>query len=125
VVAAVRTFGSFSVDDLVAAKAFYEDLLGMDVSLVSEQGPMWVHGPGDCDTLVYPKPDHVPATFTVLNLSVADVEQAVDELSALGVTFERYDGLPVDDRGILHGEGHSVAWFTDPAGNNISVVQER
>lgn len=122
-VATLTTFGSFSVDDLEAAKDFYGDLLGMKVSLESEHGPLWVHSPGGCDTLVYAKPDHTPATFTVLNLAVEDIQQAVDELASFGVTFERYDNYDTDDRGILHGEGHSLAWFTDPAGNNLSVVQ--
>lgn len=120
-----RTFGSFSVDDLDAAKGFYGDLLGMKVSLVSEHGPLWLHGPGGCDTLVYPKPDHAPASFTVLNLAVGDIEQTVGELAALGITFERYDGYDMDARGILHGDGHDIAWFTDPAGNSVSVVQVR
>ena len=122
-VATVTVFGSFSVDDVQAAKAFYGDLLGMKVSLDSEHGPLWVHGPGGCDTLVYAKPDHTPATFTVLNLAVEDIEHAVDELASLGVTFERYDGYDTDDRGILHGQERSLAWFTDPAGNSLSVVQ--
>jgi catechol 2,3-dioxygenase-like lactoylglutathione lyase family enzyme len=124
-VATVRTFGSFSVDDLDASRTFYGDLLGMKVSLVSEEGPLWLHGPGSCDTLVYLKPDHTPASFTVLNLSVGDIERAVDELVELGISFERYTGLETDERGIFHGAGHSVAWFTDPAGNNLSVVEER
>jgi len=81
------------------------------------------HGPGGCDTLIYVKPDHAPANFTVLNLAVEDIQQAVDELTSLGVTLERYDGYDTDDRGVFHGEGHSLAWFTDPAGNNRSVVQ--
>lgn len=122
-VATNRTFGSFSVDDLEAAAAFYRDQLNLKVSLVAEHGPLWLHGPGGCDTLVYPKADHAPASFTVLNLSVDDIELAVDELSACGVSFERYDGLPTDDRGIYHGDGRSLAWFTDPAGNTLSVVQ--
>ena len=122
-VATVKTFGSFSVDDLDTAKSFYGDVLGMKVAPVSNHGPLWMNGAGDCDTLVYAKPDHTPATFTVLNLAVEDIEKAVDELAALGVTFERYDGYDTDERGIFHGEGHSLAWFTDPAGNNLSIVQ--
>ena len=122
-VAITGTFGSFSVGDLEAAKTFYGDLLGMKVSLVGEQGPLWLHGPGGCNTLIYAKPDHTPATFTVLNLSVDDIQQAVDELSSRGVRFERYDGYDTDARGIFHGHGHSLAWFTDPAGNNLSIVQ--
>jgi predicted enzyme related to lactoylglutathione lyase len=122
-VATATTFGSFSVDDLEVAKAFYGETLGMKVSLASEHGPLWVHGAGGSDTLVYVKSDHTPATFTVLNLAVEDIEQAVDEFASRGVTFERYDGYDTDERGIFHGDGHSLAWFTDPAGNNLSIVQ--
>lgn len=92
---------------------------------MSEHGPLWLHGPDGSDTLVYGKPAHTPATFTVLNLSVDNIEQAVDELSTCGIAFQRYEGIDADDRGIFHGDGHSVAWFTDPAGNSLSVVQER
>lgn len=119
-----RTFASFAVNDIDAAKSFYGDTLGMKVSAVAEQGPIWLHGPGGQDTLVYPKPDHVPASFTVFNFSVDSIEKAVDELTAIGVRFERYEDFDMDDRGIYHGEGRAVAWFTDPAGNNLSVVQE-
>lgn len=119
-----RTFCSFAVNDIDAARTFYGETLGMKVSPVAEDGPIWVHGPNDHDTLVYPKPDHAPANFTVLNLSVDDIRQAVDELTSLGVRLERYPGLETDERGIYHGRGHSVAWFTDPAGNTLSVVQE-
>jgi catechol 2,3-dioxygenase-like lactoylglutathione lyase family enzyme len=119
-----RTFASFAVNDLAAAKRFYGDTLGMKVTLSAAHGPLWLHGSDGHDTLVYAKPDHVPASFTVLNLSVDGIEGAVDELVALGVRFERHEGFPLDERGIYHGEGHAVAWFTDPAGNNLSVVQE-
>jgi catechol 2,3-dioxygenase-like lactoylglutathione lyase family enzyme len=124
VVAPRRTFGSFSVDDVDAARRFYGDILGMKVSAVGEHGPVWLHGPADQVTMVYLKPDHAPATFTVFNLSVDSIEHAVDELTALGVRFKRYEGLETDDRHIYHGEGHAIAWFTDPAGNILSVVQE-
>lgn len=123
-VTTIRTFGSFSVDDIDAARRFYRDTLGMGVSTVGEHGPLFVHGPDGPEILVYAKPDHVPATFTVLNLSVSSGHAAVDELAAKGVVFERYDGFETDDRGIYRGEGHSIAWFTDPAGNVLSVVQE-
>ena len=123
-ITARRTFGSFAVDDIDAAQRFYADTLGMKVSAITEAGPLWLHGPDDHDTLVYPKADHVPASFTVFNIFVDDLGKAVDELAALGVSFERYDGLETDERGIYHGEGHSVAWFTDPAGNVVSVGQE-
>jgi catechol 2,3-dioxygenase-like lactoylglutathione lyase family enzyme len=117
------TFGSFSVDDLEAAADFYGELLGMKVTLAGDHGPLWLHGVGGCDTLVYLKPDHAPATFTVLNLAVADVEQAVDELTSRGLTFDRPDGYDLDARGIFHGDGHALAWFTDPAGNSLSIVE--
>jgi catechol 2,3-dioxygenase-like lactoylglutathione lyase family enzyme len=123
-VGATRMFGSFSVDDIDMARRFYGDTLGTRVSGEGEHGPIWLQGTGGHDTLLYLKPDHVPATFTVLNFSVDSIEQAVDELAAHGVRFERYEGLETDDRGIYRGPGHAVAWFTDPAGNVLSVVQE-
>jgi catechol 2,3-dioxygenase-like lactoylglutathione lyase family enzyme len=119
----VRTFASFAVDDIDAAKGFYGETLGLSVSEQGERGPLWLHGQGSQDVLVYPKPDHVPASFTVLNLAVDDIDKAVDDLAAKGVRFERYEGLESDDRGIYRAEGHSTAWFTDPAGNVLSVVQ--
>lgn len=119
----MRTFASFSVDDIDAARSFYGDTLGMRVSDEGERGPLWLHGPDGHDTLVYRKPDHVPATFTVLNFAVDSIEKTVDELAAGGVQFERYEGLETDGRGIYRGAGHSTAWFTDPAGNVLSVVQ--
>jgi catechol 2,3-dioxygenase-like lactoylglutathione lyase family enzyme len=119
-----RTFGSFSVDDIEVARSFYADTLGMQVRPAGQQGSVWVGGPDGHDTLVYPSPDHVPARFTVFNLSVDRIEEAVDELTELGVRFERYEGFETDDRGIFHAPGHSVAWFTDPAGNVLSVVHE-
>jgi catechol 2,3-dioxygenase-like lactoylglutathione lyase family enzyme len=112
------------VNDIEVAKAFYGDTLGMQVRPAGEQGSMWVQSPDGHDTLIYPSADHVPARFTVLNLSVDRIEDAVDELSALGVRFERYEGFETNDRGIFHAPGHSVAWFTDPAGNVLSVVHE-
>ena len=121
----VRTFCSFSVDDIDAASTFYRDMLGMKVSALSAGGPIWLHADNGHDTLIYPKRDHVAATFTVLNLSVDNIDAAVDELVARGVNLERYEGLDTDDRGIVRGDDHSVAWFTDPAGNVLSVVQER
>lgn len=122
---ATRTFSSFAVDDIDAATRFYRDTLGLKVSVEAEGGPIWVHGSEGHDTLVYPKPDHVPATFTVLNLFVDDLNTAVDELTANGVAFERYEGIDTDDRGIFHAEGRSVAWFTDPAGNVVAVGQQQ
>ena len=118
-----KAFSSFAVDDLTAAKHFYSQTLGLRVS--EEPGPLWLQIAGSQPILVYPKPDHTPATFTVLNFSVDDIDQAVDELTARGVHIERYEGFKTDDKGIYRGQGHSIAWFTDPAGNGLSVVQDQ
>ena len=120
-----EAFSSFAVDDLAAARDFYGTTLGLDVSsaLPDGAGPLWVRVGGEPRVLVYPKADHVPASFTVLNLSVPDIAGAVDELKARGITFQRYPQYEQDARGIYHGEGHSIAWFSDPAGNGLSVVQ--
>ncbi|MFJ4080665.1 VOC family protein [Streptomyces iakyrus] len=117
-----KAFSGFSVDDIEAARAFYADTLGLRVS--EENGMLILHLAGDRDTLVYPKPDHTPATFTILNFAVDDIEAAVDELAAKGVRFERYDHLKTDDEGIFRGGGPLIAWFTDPAGNVLSVLQD-
>ncbi|MBX9363677.1 VOC family protein [Streptomyces massasporeus] len=117
-----KAFSSFSVDDIDAARAFYADTLGLRVS--EKNGLLFLHIAGDRDTLVYLKPDHTPATFTVLNFPVDDIEAAVDELARRGVRFERYDHLKTDDKGIFRGGGPLIAWFTDPAGNVLSVLQE-
>jgi catechol 2,3-dioxygenase-like lactoylglutathione lyase family enzyme len=117
-----KGFSGFSVDDLDAARAFYGETLGLRTT--QEHGLMTLHLAGDRPTLVYPKPDHTPATFTILNFPVEDIEAAVDELAARGVRFERYDGFPQDERGVMRGEGPPIAWFKDPAGNILSVLQE-
>lgn len=119
-----RVFGSFSVDDIEAARQFYEGTLGMKTELVTDDGPLFLHGPSGSVTLVYPKADHTPASFTVLNLSVDDIDSTVALLSSQGVEFQRYDGIEADDRGIHRSRGHSIAWFTDPAGNELSLLQE-
>lgn len=119
-------FSGFTVDDVPAAKAFYTDVLGLDVS--EAHGMLTLHLGGDRDTLVYPKPDHTPATFTLLNFPVEDIDAAVDELTERGVQFAHYDGLPQDDKGVLRGLAHDrgpdIAWFTDPAGNILAVLQQ-
>ncbi|UWE13208.1 VOC family protein [Actinacidiphila bryophytorum] len=117
-----KAFSGFSVDDIAAAKAFYGETLGLRVS--EQNGLLTLHLAGDRDVIVYPKPDHVPATFTILNFPVPDIEAAVDELAGKGVRFERYDHLKADDKGIFRGGGPLIAWFTDPAGNVLSVLQE-
>jgi predicted enzyme related to lactoylglutathione lyase len=118
-----KAFSGFSVDDIGAAKRFYGETLGLDVSL--EQGMLTLHIAGDRDILVYPKRDHNPASFTILNFPVSDIEAAVDELVARGVEFQRYEGTPAetDDKGIFRAGGPLIAWFTDPAGNVLSVLQ--
>ncbi|GAA2354928.1 VOC family protein [Nonomuraea africana] len=116
-----KAFSGFSVDDIEAAKAFYGDTLGIRVS--EENGMLTLHLAGDRDTLVYPKPDHTPATFTILNFPVDDIDTAVDQLTELGVRMERYPQMKQDERGIMRGEGPPIAWFTDPAGNVLSVIQ--
>ena len=117
-----KAVGSFAVDDLAAARKFYGQTLGLRVS--EEGGPLMLHLAGDQRILVYPKPDHTPATFTILNFPVDDIDQAVDELAVRGVPIQRYEDFQTDDSGIYRGQGHSIAWFTDPAGNVLSVIQE-
>ncbi|MET9680070.1 VOC family protein [Streptomyces coeruleorubidus] len=117
-----KAFSGFSVNDIEAARTFYGDTLGLRVS--EEHGMLFLHIAGDRDILVYPKEDHTPATYTILNFPVDDIEAAVDELSRKGVRFERYDHLKADDKGIFRGGGPLIAWFTDPAGNVLSVLQE-
>lgn len=116
-----RAFSGFSVDDITKARQFYGETLGLRVS--ERHGLLTLHIAGDTDVLVYPKgPDHVPATFTVLNFPVDDIEAAVDQLTARGVGFEHYDF--VDEKGINRQGGPLIAWFRDPAGNILSVLQE-
>jgi predicted enzyme related to lactoylglutathione lyase len=117
-------FSSFAVDDLDAARSFYGETLGLQVT-DEEMGILTLHLAGDRPTMIYPKPDFTPATYTILNFPVDDIDEAVDELAARGVSFERYDGFEQDEKGIARGNGPSIAWFKDPAGNILSVLQER
>jgi catechol 2,3-dioxygenase-like lactoylglutathione lyase family enzyme len=117
-----RAFSGFSVDDVPAARRFYEGTLGMTVK--EEYGMLRLTVANEAQVLVYPKPNHQPATFTILNLPVPDVEAAVDELAGRGVEFVRYDGFEQDDKGVFRGGGPLIAWFTDPAGNVLSVIEE-
>ena len=119
-----RAFSGFSVDDVGVAHAFYAETLELDVA--AENGMLWLDLPGGSRVLRYPKADHAPATFTVLNFAVADIESAVEWLTGRGVRFERYEGtqLETDARGIFRGGGPLIAWFTDPAGNVLSVIQD-
>jgi catechol 2,3-dioxygenase-like lactoylglutathione lyase family enzyme len=120
--ATTKAFSGFSVDDIPAAKSFYGETLGLDVS--EENGMLTLHIAGGGSVLVYPKPDHTPASYTVLNFPVDDIDRAVEELDRRGVRFERYEGSQQDDKGIHRGEGPPIAWFTDPAGNILSVLQQ-
>ena len=116
-----KALGSFSVNDIQKAKDFYGKTLGLDVS----SGPEGTLVIPEAKTLIYPKPNHQPATFTVLNFPVDNVEKTVDELGKRGVRFEIYDepNIKTDARGISRGNGPTIAWFKDPAGNILSVVE--
>lgn len=121
--ATTQAFSGFAVPDIDEAREFYGGTLGLEVS--EENGLLTLHLAGDRPTLVYPKPDHEPATYTILNFSVEDIDEAVDELAARGVSFERYEGMGQDEKGIAREGGPYIAWFRDPAGNVLSVLQER
>jgi predicted enzyme related to lactoylglutathione lyase len=116
-----KAFSGFAVADLAEAKRFYGERLGIETS--EQNGLLTLHLAGGRDTLIYPKPDHTPATYTILNFVVDDIDAAVDDLAARGVQLLRYDGFDQDEKGISR-RGPSIAWFTDPAGNILSVLQE-
>jgi predicted enzyme related to lactoylglutathione lyase len=118
-----RAFSGFAVDDLETAKKFYGETLGLRTS--EQYGLLTLHLAGGRDTLVYPKPVHVPASYTILNFGVDDIDAAVGELARRGVQMERYDGLGQDEKGINRAGGPYIAWFKDPAGNILAVLQER
>jgi predicted enzyme related to lactoylglutathione lyase len=121
-----KAYSGFAVDDLQKAHEFYGETLGLKTTMLDEEnGLMSLHLAGDRDTLVYHKPDFIPATYTILNFPVDDIDQAVDGLAARGVLFERYDAFEQDDKGISRGDGPYIAWFKDPAGNVLSVLQDR
>ena len=119
-----KAFSGFSVNDIPAAKEFYGETLGLEVS--EENGMLTLHIAGDRPVLVYPKEDHSPASFTILNFPVDDIEATVDDLFDRGVQFEHYRGTEVetDEKGIFRGGGPLIAWFKDPAGNVLSVIQD-
>jgi catechol 2,3-dioxygenase-like lactoylglutathione lyase family enzyme len=119
-----KAFSGFSVDDIQKAKEFYGRILGLKIS--ESHGLLRLHLAGGATVLVYPKPNHAPATFTILNFPVASADTAVDDLTKRGVRFEIYDeaDLKTDDRGIFRGGGPVIAWFRDPAGNILSVLEE-
>ena len=119
-----KGFSGFSAADIQTAKKFYSETLGLDVT--ESHGLLTLRLTGGNNVLIYPKPNHVPATFTVLNFPVKDVDLAVDELTKRGVRFEMYDlpNLKTDKKGIMRGNGPTIAWFKDPAGNILSVIEQ-
>ena len=119
-----EAFSGFSVSDIPRAKQFYGETLGLNVT--EENGMLMLHLTGGGTVLVYPKENHEPATFTILNFPVPDVEATVDRLTQAGVPFEHYEGsgLQTDEKGIMRGEGPTIAWFKDPAGNILSVLDQ-
>jgi predicted enzyme related to lactoylglutathione lyase len=124
VLADSQAFSGFSVDDLDRARQFYEGVLGLSMSEAGMGGVAQLQLGGGTHVVVYEKPNHVPATFTVLNFPVPDIEAAVDALTERGVQFQHYDHPPTDERGIMRAGGPLIAWFTDPAGNVFSVLQD-
>src|SRR5438094_9845212 len=118
-----KAFSGFSAGDIQTAKKFYSETLGLDVS--ESHGVLTLRLAGGNNVLIYPKPNHVPATFTVLNFPVDDVDLAVDELKKRGVRFEHYNqgDLKTDEKGIMRGYGPTIAWFKDPAGNILSELE--
>jgi catechol 2,3-dioxygenase-like lactoylglutathione lyase family enzyme len=120
-----KAYSGFAVDDLQKAHAFYGETLGLRNTVLDEEnGLMMLHLAGDRDTLVYQRPGFTPATYTILNFEVDDIDEAVDELSGRGVRFERYDSIEQDEKGIARNGGPNIAWFKGPAGNILSVLQE-
>jgi predicted enzyme related to lactoylglutathione lyase len=120
-----KAYSGFAVPDLEKALEFYGETLGLKTSVLDEENLIQIDLPGDRPVLVYKKPDFTPATYTILNFPVEDVETTVGQLSAKGITFERYDGFEQDEKGIdRNGPGGGIAWFTDPAGNILAVHGE-
>ena len=120
-----KATNSFAVDDVPKAREFYAETLGLGTTTMSEEfGVMSLQLADGDRTLVYAKPDFIPATYTVLNFEVDDIEAAVDELASRGVSFERYEGFEQDEKGIARGPGPAIAWFKDPAGNILAVLQQ-
>jgi predicted enzyme related to lactoylglutathione lyase len=121
-----RAFSGIGVDDFGKAKDFYGETLGLRFTVLDEEeGLMTLHLAGDRDTLVYRSYTFSPAGYTVLNFEVDDIDAAVDELSSRGVTFEQYEGMTQDEKGVFRDGGPLIAWFKDPAGNILSVLQNR
>jgi catechol 2,3-dioxygenase-like lactoylglutathione lyase family enzyme len=118
-----KAYSGIAVNDMQKARAFYGETLGLRTS--KEYGLLWLHLAGDRDTLVYEQPDATPASYTILNFEVDDIDTAVDQLTARGVRFERYDDMNQDSKGVFREEGPYIAWFKDPSGNVLSVLQEK
>ena len=116
-----HAFSGFSSNDIAKSKEFFGGTLGVEVT--EENGMLTLHLAGGGNVLIYPKDNHEPASFTVLNFPVVDIDSAVDKLTQAGVTFERYDGMGQDQRGIMRDNGPAIAWFKDPAGNILSVLE--
>ena len=122
------TVFSFSVDDVTKAQDFYESNLGLKTTLESGDdgyAVLWLHLSGGSNVLVYPKPDHIPASFTLLNFVVEDIDDVVDQLNSRGVRFLRYEQFGADEKGIVRGPDRDMAWFSDPAGNNHAVARPK
>jgi len=120
-----KAYSGFAVDDIDKARQFYGETLGLKVSVLDEEnGLIQLDLAGDRRTLVYRKPDLEPGNYTILNFPVDDIEQAVDDLAGRGVSFEHYDGFEQDEKGIARNIGPKIAWFKDPAGNILSVIEE-
>jgi catechol 2,3-dioxygenase-like lactoylglutathione lyase family enzyme len=118
-----EAFSGFAVPDLAQARQFYGETLGLNVSGQPEDGLLTLELAGGRNVVVYVKPDHAPATYTILNFPLEDVEGTVDGLAERGVSFERYEGFEQDDKGIARGQGPLIAWFKDPAGNILSIIE--
>ena len=118
-----KAYSGLAVKDMQQARKFYADTLGLRTS--EEYGLLWLHLASGRDTLVYEQPDATPASFTILNFEVNDIDAVVDALAARGVRFERYDSMDQDERGVFRAEGPYIAWFKDPSGNLLSVLQEK
>jgi predicted enzyme related to lactoylglutathione lyase len=120
-----KAYSGFAVDDSDAATEFYGETLGIDVKVEdAEHGLLTLNLGGDRPTLVYPRPDHRPADYTILNFPVDDIDAAVDALVERGIEMKRYEGFDQDEKGIMRDQGPNIAWFTDPAGNVLSVIED-
>ena len=120
-----KAFSGFAVDDSDAARKFYGETLGIEVKVEDEEiGLLTLNLSGDRPTLVYPRPGHKPADYTILNFPVDDIDAAVDALVERGIEMKRYEGFDQDEKGIMRDQGPNIAWFTDPAGNVLSVIED-